>query len=84
MTAYVATPIPQPELSTCRAWDVAGGAEPYIVRCGMNDEWTCSCPHFRFRIGARGRTVCKHVATVLREQMRAATKRWHAGEPGHA
>jgi len=52
-TTYSLTPIPQPELSTCRAWDVFGGREPYVVRCDAFDEWTCSCPDFKFRRALR-------------------------------
>lgn len=79
---YEATPIPQPPLATSRAWDVTGGTAPYVVRCGVRrvydpvqqvwseeaDEWTCSCPHFFFRVGSRGRKPCKHIEFVRTQE----------------
>ena len=64
-TQYRITPVPQPELSTARVWDVTGGSEPYVVRCDDRGEWSCSCPHHYYRVGSRGRTPCKHVNLVM-------------------
>jgi len=67
-TRYAITPIPQPPLSTCRAWDVTGGTEPYVVRCDSAGVWTCSCPVMtKARAGVRDlarRNGCKHVHAV--------------------
>lgn len=56
---YTITPVPQPELSTARVWEVAGGSEPYVVKCTeFNTEWVCSCTGFFYR------KSCKHVDLV--------------------
>lgn len=66
-TTYAIEPVPQPELSRARVWDVIGGTEPYVVKCDDRGEWTCSCKDFFFRRGNRARRdfTCKHVNLVL-------------------
>lgn len=66
-TTYRIVPVPQPELSTCRVWDVFGGTADYVVKCDERGEWTCSCKDFFFRRGNRARAgfLCKHCNAVI-------------------
>lgn len=59
---YKITPVPQPELSTARVWDVTGGTAPYVVKCSSANEWCCSCADYVHR--GRSRGACKHVVMV--------------------
>lgn len=68
-TKYHIIPIPQPELSTCRAWDVLGGTEDYVVKCDAMGEWVCSCPDWSKSPGGRRdlrrrQGGCKHIHKV--------------------
>lgn len=69
-TRYRIVPIPQPPLSTCRAWDIfKDGVKAYLVKCSdLRDgyEWTCSCPDSSEAPAARREMRrraggCKHI-----------------------
>lgn len=59
--------------NVARAWTVTGGTEPYTVTLTVRGEWGCSCPHFRYRVGGRGREPCKHVKAVQVQTNEAST-----------
>lgn len=65
-TTYRIVPIPQPELSNCRAWDVFGGTDDYLVKCGADGDWSCTCPNWCKSPGGRRELLrrdggCKHI-----------------------
>ena len=56
--------------ATRQTWEVrsmSGRALVYIVRQNQAGEWSCSCPHFTYRLAAIG-GHCKHIAQLLHEE----------------
>ena len=69
IATYTIAPVPQPELSRGRVWDVFGGTEPYVVKCDAAGEWCCSCPNWCKSPGGRRERLrrdggCKHIHRV--------------------
>ncbi len=61
---YEAHALPVVHHAIAKAWKVLGGTDEYRVELTVRGEWTCTCPHHKFRVGSRGRKPCKHVEFV--------------------
>lgn len=49
-----------------RQWNVPSskGDKDYTVSVGINNNWACSCPHWKYRCNGTS-DVCKHIEAVM-------------------
>jgi SWIM zinc finger len=59
-----------PTATPATEWTITSMAVPeksYTVRHDAG-HWTCTCPHFTYRLAPREGTRCKHIARILAQE----------------